>query len=435
MTLLNETQQGALGVGKRAVERPRSAVASATGFVGVAGGLAALGLLFGSEVPLGTQSILVLLSVAVPMIVWSVLVERVHLNPTTGLDFSAPRPLAVAWETTRVKLVGLYVTWLVLGLAYFTLGMFRKESYEFFFALTMLLLPVLVIGAVPYLLLVDRYMRQPEDTLWHAGQWVIGGRGDPEVVQEHCRIWLIKGLFLSLMCAVLPQQIVQVTGIDPAETFADPARLAVWALFVLYTMDVVFAFLGYVFTTRLLDAHVRSTNPYLWGWLFALFCYSPLILFADGGLLDYEDGKEYSYWLAGNDTLLYVWGVIQVALVAVYFWATVCFGPRFSNLTHRGILTHGAYRYFKHPAYLSKNIQWWFAAMPFLAVGGPVEAVRNTLLLLGVNFIYYMRARTEEWHLMEDPEYRAYSAWIAEHGVLPRLRRSVFGSRGGLGAG
>ena len=32
-----------------------------------------------------------------------------------------------------------------------------------------------------------------------------------------------------------------------------------------------------------------------------------------------------------------------VALTAIYAWATVAFGFRFSNLTHRGILTHGPY--------------------------------------------------------------------------------------------
>jgi hypothetical protein len=67
--------------------------------------------------------------------------------------------------------------------------------------------------------------------------------------------------------------------------------------------------------------------------------------------------------------------------------------------------------------------------MPFLSMDGPVEVIRNCVLMLGVNFIYYMRARSEEWHLIADPDYRAYSAWIAEYGVLPRLRRAILGRR------
>jgi hypothetical protein len=67
--------------------------------------------------------------------------------------------------------------------------------------------------------------------------------------------------------------------------------------------------------------------------------------------------------------------------------------------------------------------------MPFLSTAGPLDVLRNCVMLLAVNFIYYMRARSEEWHLMADPVYRDYSAWIAENGLLPRLRRAILGRR------
>ena len=50
-----------------------------------------------------------------------------------------------------------------------------------------------------------------------------------------------------------------------------------------------------------------------------------------------------------------IWGAILVVLTGIYAWATMAFGLRFSNLTHRGILTHGPYAFTKHPAYMSKN--------------------------------------------------------------------------------
>jgi hypothetical protein len=34
-----------------------------------------------------------------------------------------------------------------------------------------------------------------------------------------------------------------------------------------------------------------------------------------------------------------VWGGWLVLLVAIYAWATMAFGLRFSNLTYRGVLT------------------------------------------------------------------------------------------------
>ena len=60
-----------------------------------------------------------------------------------------------------------------------------------------------------------------------------------------------------------------------------------------------------------------------------------------------------------------LWGSAILALVAIYVWATIAFGARFSNLTHRGIITAGPYRFTKHPAYLAKNLSWWLITLPF----------------------------------------------------------------------
>jgi protein-S-isoprenylcysteine O-methyltransferase Ste14 len=48
--------------------------------------------------------------------------------------------------------------------------------------------------------------------------------------------------------------------------------------------------------------------------------------------------------------------------------------------------------------------------------------------LVAVNLIYYTRAKTEERHLMRDPDYRAYAEWIERHGLFARVRQA-FGGR------
>ena len=46
----------------------------------------------------------------------------------------------------------------------------------------------------------------------------------------------------------------------------------------------------------------------------------------------------------------------------------------------------------------------------------PLTTSRKKLL---VNGIYFWRAKTEEAHLLaEDPKYRAYHAYMAQHGLL-----------------
>src|SRR3546814_15696650 len=82
-----------------------------------------------------------------------------------------------------------------------------------------------------------------------------------------------------------------------------------------------------------------------------------------GGPLDYQvHGSDWGYWLSGHEALLIAWGIALVLLTAVYSWATMAFGIRFSNLTHRGIITHGTYAFTRHPAYISKNMTWWIGS-------------------------------------------------------------------------
>ncbi len=109
-------------------------------------------------------------------------------------------------------------------------------------------------------------------------------------------------------------------------------------------------------------------------------------------------------------------GGALVLLTGFYAWATVIFGLRFSNLTHRGIITNGPYRVLKHPAYWSKNLYWWLLHMPFLSTMGTEVALKNSALLLLVNGVYIFRAKTEEKHLLHDPVYREYSDWMAQNG-------------------
>jgi hypothetical protein len=428
MTDQADRLQPIAGSDSDALTRPASPVSTATGFVGIAATGLLLAFFIGSEMPANLQALILLAGLIVSMSLWSILVEKVHRNPTTGLDFSAPRPLAETLDTTTIKLVGLYATWAVIAVLYFAIRTYRSPDYDLYFGVLIGLGPILLTGAIVYVFYVDRYMRDPHDTLWHAGQWILGGDGtDPAMLREHLRSWAIKGFFLALMFAGTPGQLAFVTDISMANVFADPARTALWAIELMFLFDVTYALIGYVMTSRVLDAHIRSSNPYASAWVYALICYPPFLLMGSGGPLDYRGEITWIGWFAGNDLALGLWGAALVLLSAFYAWATVIFGLRFSNLTHRGILTNGPFRFFKHPAYLCKNIFWWLVFMPFLSTEGIGDIIRNCVMLLGVNLVYFMRARSEEWHLMADPDYRAYSAWIARNGVLPRLRRALTG--------
>jgi protein-S-isoprenylcysteine O-methyltransferase Ste14 len=416
-----------------AAPRPRSAVSTGVGVVGLAGLMAwmLVSRAYGFAGPLA--SLASLLACGVPMVLWSLLVDKVHRNPTTGIDWEGPpRPIEQAFDFTLVKLVGLWGIWGVIGCLYCFARWYWDGNY--LFAMEVLAwgaIPMFVLS-LPYVLWLDRRLVDPRDGAWHFGQLIIGRRDlvDLEILYDFFRAWAVKGFFLAFMISILPVNWADTVRPDLAAIVADPVSLARWLIALMFMVDVSFATVGYMLTMKPLDAHIRSANPYAAGWVAALICYPPFILMNSGGPLDYHPGTaEWTYWLDGQTFALAVFGAILATLTLIYAWATVAFGLRFSNLTHRGILTHGPYAWSKHPAYLSKNLFWWFATMPFLATtGNPNDMIRNTVVLAMVAGVYYWRARTEEKHLMADPDYREYAAWMERHGPVPRFFNWLKGS-------
>jgi hypothetical protein len=61
--------------------------------------------------------------------------------------------------------------------------------------------------------------------------------------------------------------------------------------------------------------------------------------------------------------------------------------------------------------------------VPFVEPLGWKIAVTHCAALLAVNMLYFLRAMTEERHLMNDPAYREYAEWIARNGAIANLLR------------
>lgn len=364
------------------------------------------------------------------MAAWSVFVDKVHRHASTGIDWSRARPLAEVLDVSVTKLVGLWLTWLIIGACY-ALGRWYWDG-QYLFAMGVLgaaVIPMAVLS-VPYVMWLDRYLVEPRDQAWHFGAMLSGREAwQPGEVKRHWRAWIIKGFFAAFMISILPPGFAAVVEADLGQIAGDPVRIGIILFELLFVVDVQVGTVGYLLTFRPLDAHIRSGNPFLAGWVAALICYPPFVnaFMGPGGTIQYEyDTAGWGFWFAGNSPLLWVWAAWLVFLTAVYAWATVAFGIRFSNLTYRGVVTNGPYAFTRHPAYLSKNLFWWCSTLPFLVTTGSLtEAVRNTVFLACVSGIYYWRARTEEAHLLaEDAKYRAYHAWMAEHGAITtRLRR------------
>lgn len=418
-------QESAILAASPAGTRPASAVSHGVGLAGLAGLLAWLAIAhrLGADGP--WAALVGVAACGVPMVLWSLLVDRVHRHASTGIDWASARPWRASIDISLVKLTGLWATWAGIALIYAT-GRFYWEG-PFTFAMWSLerAAPLLVLLSIPYVLWLDRYLVEPRDGAWHAGAWLLGiGGADPEQIHAHLRAWAVKAVFLTFMLAIVPGGYGAFVRMGTGNLLADPVLLANWLITLMFVIDVAFATVGYILTLRPLDAHIRSANPFMAAWTAALICYPPFIMMDDGRPFDYRPGTaDWTHWMQGQPTLLAITGAVLVLLTAIYAWATVAFGLRFSNLTHRGILTHGPYALSRHPAYLAKNLFWWISTIPMLSTGTLVDAARATILLGVVSGIYYWRARTEERHLRLDPAYREYDVWIERHGLVPRFLR------------
>lgn len=237
------------------------------------------------------------------------------------------------------------------------------------------------------------------------------------------RVHAIKAFFLPMMVTAAYVWVVR-TDHTTAQGGA-PWWFGLWFA-VLYLIDTMFATIGYMTTSKVVDANVRSSDSTWLGWISALSCYAPFSKYiAVLGLTKYSSDYNWFNWLSGSGVWFYVWAILILFFSTVYVWATIVFGLRFSNLTNRGVITTGPFRYSKHPAYISKNISWWMISIPFIPVLGAKTAILSCMSLLFVNFLYFVRAKTEERHLSQDEAYRVYAAWIAEHGLLARAARKI----------
>jgi len=407
--------------------RPPSAVSSGVGFVGLAGLLVAIivGRMTGANGPV--SSMLAVIACGVPMVLWTIFVDKAWKNETTGLDWGRPlTPHDETRDTSIAKLAGLWATWCIIAALYCICRWYWDGQYLFAMRMLAWAAPVMFVVSIPYIFWIDRRLKEPKDGAYMFGAWLTGERADidPDQVISHFRSWAVKGFFTAFMISIVPGNWFEVLSWSNAQITSDPVAMSRFLIGFLFLVDVAFATVGYVLTLRPLDAHIRSANPYTQGWVAALICYPPFILMSPGGPLDYsQNTADWSYWLEGwPAVVLGLYGAVLVLLTGIYSWATVAFGIRFSNLTHRGILTHGPYRWTRHPAYVAKNIFWWLATLPFIATSGnPVDMIRNTVILAAVSSVYYWRAKTEERHLMADPAYRDYFEWMERNAPIPRL--------------
>ena len=420
---MNSTLEGIAAVQDRP---PRSATPFRAGLLGIAAGLFALRITRDQPALDGaTRAVIASLAIIGTIALHELLISRVHLRPSAGLSRQAVRPLGIA--RVAVRLGALASVYAGIGMLYWLLPEYHGAFYQPFWSLLRSLAPYVIAAAPFYFAWMDRHQRETDDAYLLWGRFLFRGERPAswQPVREMLAGWMVKAFFLPLMTVYLSKDADHLSA-SLANAMHAPMSLALFVFMydLSFTMDLMFGTVGYLCTFRLLDSHVRTVEPTTLGWLAALICYQPFWSLISSNYIRYEGSLFWDNWLLSAPVIRVIWGATIIALLLCYALSTISFGLRFSNLTNRGIITSGPYRFTKHPAYITKNLSYWMVSVPFVEPLGWQIALAHCSALAAVNLIYTLRAKTEERHLMRDPDYRAYAAWIAEHGLFARVRRA-----------
>ena len=385
-------------------------------------------------------AVFLVLFIGLPMVMWEVLWHKSYTNPSANLA------LVLQTKNKRrvfIKWLGLVATFGAMAFVYWLLPLYKQDFYKPFMEAASGLLSTILFMAWPYISWVDKRQTNPEqDVYFKIGQGLINGfkalfktstyrqilngplgsknleekppQHETPWLAEHIRAWGVKLFFLPLMFGFICENLGAISGWHfKWQELSWPQQVEHLAVCI-FMVDLLWGCVGYLWSLKIADSHIRSTEPTLLGWAVALAFYAPFNQVLGPNFFAYETNMKWHHWLAGSPEWAYVWGGTILLLNVCFVWATVVFGLRFSNLTHRGIITSGPYRYFKHPAYLCKNLSWWMLAMPFMVTSSSSEALRMCLLLALANIGYYLRAKTEERHLLKScPEYAVYCQALA----------------------
>jgi isoprenylcysteine carboxyl methyltransferase (ICMT) family protein YpbQ len=343
-------------------------------------------------------------------------------------------------ERTLSRTIALYLTFALMLLLAWVMPWyetyFMDGLFDSFSPITISAAGVLLLVATPlYLSVTDEQSDTQVDGALALGAWISGKRdllGQTQAIKLYALGWGIKFFFIPIMLNFAWESADSLSNWDwpllTTDSFTTADGFSSFyetALQLIFFIDYIIVVVGYCFMLRLFNTQLRSADQTGLGWSACLVCYGPLWTAFYAAYFAY--GNE-SYWQgAFEDMPLFLsvlWGSVILLLNIIYVWCTLSFGLRFSNLTNRGIITNGPYRYFKHPAYLVKNISFWLLSVPFIPTAGFMEAVKVCVLLVLVNLLYYVRAKTEEQHLRNDPDYVAYEAWMAQNSILAKASRA-----------
>ncbi len=191
----------------------------------------------------------------------------------------------------------------------------------------------------------------------------------------------------------------------------------IW-LKIIFTITTVVYLISYLSDTTFFKNKIKSVDTTPLGILSCICCYYPVTILTYAFLrVTTENLLPIT-----NQKLLIALNLIIVLANVGSLIATLKLGTKVGNLTNRGIVTGFPYNVIRHPDYSMQIVYIIATTIPlYLSSTFPIiEKIMMTLTTLAWIYIYYLRAITEERHLIKDEKYQEYCKTV-RHRFIPKL--------------
>ncbi len=190
-----------------------------------------------------------------------------------------------------------------------------------------------------------------------------------------------------------------------------------WLKLIL-TVNITVLAISYLSELTIFKNKIKSVDTTPLGVLCCIACYYPVTLLT----YKFLQVTEESLLPVKNQVLLAVLNLLIIIVNIGSMFAILRLGTKSGNLTNRGIVTGFPYNIVRHPDYIMQIFYIILTTIP-LWIAADIDGLSKiimTIATLGWIFIYYLRAVTEERHLIQDPEYQKYIEKV-KYRFIPKI--------------
>lgn len=190
-----------------------------------------------------------------------------------------------------------------------------------------------------------------------------------------------------------------------------------WLKFIIGLTTIIYA-ISYLTETEFFKNKIKSVETTPLGVLSCIACYYPITLLT----YKFIEVTPDSLLPVDNQLLLVILNLLVILVNFLALIAVLRLGTKVGNLTNRGIVTGFPYNIIRHPEYTMQICYILLTSVP-LFLSNQYSIIIKVLMgiaTLAWVYIYYIRAITEERHLIKDPKYQEYVEKV-KYRFIPKL--------------